>query len=99
MKLKEYWQSKSLSQRIRLCIIIVLMITFAFFLIKGNFFDNKDIPPETSQSDSSVVSSELETDEDTAVGFFQSGWVDIAILITLIIVYGIIKYIKTRKWR
>lgn len=37
--LKNYWAGKSVRQRIYLCIVMVLLLTFLFFVVKGNTFD------------------------------------------------------------
>lgn len=43
MKLYNYFSSKSIGQRIRLIIAFVALLTFCFFIIKGNIFDKKQI--------------------------------------------------------
>lgn len=47
----KYFTAKSVKQRIYVIIAFFLLAVFAFFFIKGNFFDNRNAP-QTSQSES-----------------------------------------------
>lgn len=101
MKLREYWQKKTLKQRIYLCIGLGLILTFLFFVIKGNFFDNR-IPdnPQISQSESSDREQEnSESESNDSNPQFHINWLDIGILAALFTAYGIHKHREKKKER
>ncbi|MGN0679588.1 MAG: hypothetical protein ACI4JS_07995 [Oscillospiraceae bacterium] len=80
MKFKEYWQKKTIKQRVCFCVVVVLMLIFAIFIIKGNFIDNN-----VSDSSHNVGFQSSWTD-----------WIDVGILVVLLIAYGIYKYHTTK---
>ncbi len=45
-KLYNSFMGKSVKQRIFICIIAVVLLTFLFFIIKANIFD---VPPDTAE--------------------------------------------------
>ncbi len=84
-RLKSYWESKSVRQRIYLCIVLVLILMFAFFVVKGNIFDKlSSTPPQ----DSSKASDEIH---------FHISWIDIGVLAAVFGAYGIHKYREKKK--
>lgn len=100
---KENFAKKTIRQKILFCIGTALILTFTFFLIKGNFFDK-----HTTQTD--VVSQSEETSgenysdsENTQTSQTQNNtsgfhinWVDIGILLALCTAYGVHKF-RTKK--
>lgn len=94
--LKNYWAGKSVRQRIYLCIVMVLLLTFLFFVVKGNTFD-KLVP--TSQQTS--VSQSADNGEDSAETVeeihFHISWIDIGVLGAVFAAYGIHKYRQKKK--
>ena len=64
MKLYNYFSSKSIGQRIRLIIAFVALLTFCFFIIKGNIFDKKTDTPNQATSQTEII--EVTTSEATA---------------------------------
>lgn len=97
-KLKE----KTIPQKIRICIGLTLVLTFIFFVIKGNFFDERTVAPpqETSQSENSGESSppqeETNAPSESKVRFNIS-WLDIGILAALFTAYGVHKYREKKR--
>lgn len=103
MKLREYWNKKTLKQRIYLCMGIVLVLTFFAFFIKGNFIDPKssDAPQaETSySSDTSSTSEETQTSESGGFKLSDIPWIDLGVLAALFTAYGIHKYREKKRER
>lgn len=104
VKLKESFESKTIPQRIRICIGLTLVITFIFFVIKGNFFDTRTTtapPQETSQSADSVDGSSPPQEESNAQSDskvrFNISWLDIGILAALFTAYGVHKYREKKR--
>lgn len=106
VKLKESFASKTIPQKIRICIGLTLVITFIFFVIKGNFFDERTAAPspETSQISQSTESSGdgSPPQEDTSTQssgkvHFNISWLDIGILAALFTAYGIHKYREKKR--
>lgn len=100
MKLREYWNKKTLKQRIYLCIGMVLVLTFFAFFIKGNFIDNRvsDVPKaETSQSSDS--DEETQAAENSGFELSDIPWIDLGILAALFTAYGIHKYREKKRER
>lgn len=50
-KLFDYFNSKSIKQRIAICVVLTAMLTLTFFVIKANLFD---IPVEKSSEQSDL---------------------------------------------
>lgn len=50
-KLLDYFKSKSVKQRIAICVVLAAMLTLLFFIIKANFFDIPAENPSAEQSD------------------------------------------------
>lgn len=107
VKLKESFESKTIPQRIRICIGLTLVITFIFFVIKGNFFDTRTTtapPQETSQSADNGESSPPSQEESNAQSDskdskvrFNISWLDIGILAALFTAYGVHKYREKKR--
>ena len=94
--LKNYWAGKSVRQRIYLCIVMVLLLIFIFFVVKGNTFDKlTSTPPQTSVSQSS--DSGEDSDEPVEEIHFHISWIDIGILGAVFVAYGIHKYREKKK--
>ena len=95
-RLKEYWAGKSVRQRIYLCIVLVLLLIFLYFIVKGNTFDKlTSTPPQTSISQTSESGEEnIETAEEI---HFHISWIDIGILTVVFGAYGIHKYREKKK--
>lgn len=102
-KLKESFASKTIPQKIRICIGITLVLTFIFFVIKGNFFDTR--AQEASQISQSAESSEesAHPQEETTTPqsdnklHFNISWLDIGIMAALFTAYGVHKYREKKR--
>lgn len=100
--IKENFAQKTIRQKIRFCIMILLLLTFLFFLIKGNFFDVRESPTsETSQSSYSGESYEDSKEEQSTQSsnkvHFQINWIDIGVLAVLCTAYGVHKYREKKR--
>lgn len=87
IKLRDYWSKKSLKQKILLCIGLILVLTFIFFFVKGNFLDRQAAADNTT----SVSQSESRTEPEAEIQF-RINWIDIGILAVLFGAYGIHKF-------
>lgn len=97
-----YFTAKSVKQRIYVIIAFSLLAVFAFFFIKGNFFDNRNVP-QTSQSEiadsgDSGDNSQAEEAEQSAPHFTIS-FFDCIALIGLIGVFVIVRIRRKLKMR
>lgn len=103
MKLREYWQKKTLKQRIYLCVGLGFILIFLFFVIKGNFFD-KSVPnnlgnsqTETSQFEGGESATDDTSQDTDSKIHFRVNWIDIGVLTVLFTAYGIHKYREKKK--
>lgn len=104
MKLYNYFSSKSIGQRIRLIIAFVALLTFCFFIIKGNIFDKKTDTPNQATSQTEII--EVTTSEATAEvtqttepPSFHISLIDVGILIAVITAYTIHKLRERKRER
>lgn len=100
LKLREYWNKKTLKQRIYLCVGIVLALFFLLFFIKGNFIDShiSDVTKlETSQS--SDPNEKAQTAESGGFDLSDIPWIDLGVLAALFTAYGIHKYREKKRER
>lgn len=94
-----YFTAKSVKQRIYVIIAFSLLAVFAFFFIKGNFFDNRNVPQTSqSESDDSGDTSQAEEAEQSAPHFTIS-FFDCIALIGLIGVFVIARIRRKLKMR
>ena len=94
--LKNYWSGKSVRQRIYLCIVMALLLTFLFFVVKGNIFDK--LVPTSQQASVSQSSDNGEDSAETVEEIhFHISWIDIGILVVVFGAYGIHKYREKKK--
>lgn len=84
-RLYNAFMSKSVKQRIIICIVITALLTLLFFVIKANFFD---IPLETS-----------EETQQTERPQFHISLVDIGLLLAAVAAFSIHKIREKRKQR
>lgn len=84
-RLYHAFMSKSVKQRIIICIVITVLLTLLFFVIKANFFD---IPLETS-----------EETQQTERPQFHISLVDIGLLLAAVAAFSIHKIREKRKQR
>ncbi len=84
-KLYNTIMSKSVKQRIFICIVAVVLLTFLFFIIKANIFD---MPPDTAEGA-----------EPTDRPQFHISFVDIGLLVAVTGAYVIHKIREKRKQR
>lgn len=110
-----YITEKPVKQRIYIVIAIVFLLFFAFFLIKGNFFDNRlpdnseNTHTEMSQSESgesvtSDTSNESvtgDTSQSTNEGGpkFHISLIDMVVLLAIIAIFVVKKIREKRKHR
>lgn len=106
VKLKESFAKKTIRQKIRICIGLSLLVTFIFFVIKGNFFDTRTSPQpsELSQvadtTDSGEESSPPQEESNAQSSgnvSFHINWLDIGILAALLTAYGAHKYREKKR--
>lgn len=104
MKLYNYFISKSIGQRIRLIIAFVALLTFCFFIIKGNFFDKKTDTPNQDTSQTEII--EATTSESTAEVTqtaeplsFHISIIDVGILVAVVAAYTIHKLRERKRER
>lgn len=102
-KIKENFARKTIRQRIHICIGISLLLIFLFFIIKGNFFDAREVPASAvSQSADSGESSDSSSEEqgtqnsDNRVRF-HINWIDLGALAALCTAYGVHKYREKKR--
>lgn len=99
--IKENFAKKTIQQKIRFCIMLLLLLTFLFFLIKGNFFDVRELPTsETSQSSYSGESNEDSREQSTQSSnkvHFHINWIDIGVLTLLCTAYCVHKYREKKR--
>ncbi len=92
-----YFIAKSVKQRVYVIIAFTLLAFFAFFFIKGNFFDNRNVPQtsqsESDESDDSGDTSQAEEAEQSAPHFTIS-FFDCIALIGLI---GVFVFARIRR--
>lgn len=101
VKFGRYFSEKSTKQKVLFVIGALLLATFVFFFIKGNFFDNRSVSNETSQmcSDNTSQSDDEQQNAPATTAKFHIGFIDIVILLALIAVYVIRIIIKRRNNR
>lgn len=98
-----YFIAKSVKQRIYVIIAFTLLAFFAFFFIKGNFFDNRNVP-QTSQSesaesgDSGDTSQTVQETEQSAPHFSISIF-DFLALVGLLGIFGFKRLQRKLKMR
>lgn len=97
----DYFAEKSTKRKILFVIGVLLLAAFVFFFIKGNFFDNRNVSNETSQTCSDGTSQNEDGSQNTPAtkAKFHIGFIDIVILLILIAVYVIRLIIKRRNNR
>lgn len=87
----EYFTAKSGKQRVLFVIAALLIAVFAFFFIKGNFFDNKKVPAdETSIGDTSQAEEsggDNSPPEQSGDIKFRISFFDLGILLVVIIFF------------
>lgn len=101
-KFKENFAKKTMRRKILFCIGLSLLLTFLFFVIKGNFFDVRTVPQtETSLSaDNSENSDSLQEQTTQAQDdkvHFHINWIDVGILAALCAAYGVHKYREKKR--
>lgn len=84
-RLYNAFMSKSVKQRIIICIVITVLLTLLFFVIKANFFD---IPLETA-----------EETQQTERPQFHISLVDMGLLLAAVAAFSIHKIREKRKQR
>lgn len=96
-----YFSEKSTKQKVLFVIGVLLLAAFVFFFIKGNFFDNRNVSNETSQTCSDGTSQNEDAPQNTpaTTAKFHIGFIDVVILLALIAVYVIRIIIKRRNNR
>lgn len=92
-KLYAYITGKSVKQRICICIVLTVMLTFVVFTIKGSFIDKPPQTPNTSMSESAENSEEPPNEPPK----FHISLVDSGILLGAIAVYSVHKIREKRK--
>lgn len=103
--IKENFAQKTIRQKIRICIVLVLLLTFLFFVIKGNFFDTQanisDAPTSTSQTsdDESSYNEEPSAPRAKNKVRININWIDVGILGVLCIAYGVHKFREKKRER
>lgn len=98
----KYFGEKSTKQKILFVIGALLISTFVFFFIKGNFFDNRGgASSEMSQTYSEGTSQDEGSTQNAPekATKFHIGIIDIVILLVLIAVYVVRLIIKKRNNR
>lgn len=80
--LYNYFKSKSIKQRIAICFVVIAMLVFLFFVIKGNLYD---IPTESQDT------------EQSGSPQFHVSLVDMGVLAAVIIAYISHKIHEKRK--
>lgn len=101
MKLYDYFSNKSIGQKIRLIIAFVALLTFCFFIIKGNIFDKKTDISNTSTSQTEIIEvttseSASEVTQTTEPPSFHISIIDVGLLVAVVSAYTIHK-IRERK--
>ncbi len=91
-----YFGKKTTKQKVLFVIGLLLIAVFAFFFIKGNFFDNKRTANESGSSYSEGTSQDGDTAQTAPdkQPKFHVGIVDIVIIIAIIAAYVIRTIIK-----
>lgn len=102
-KINAYITGKSVKQRISICIVLTVMLTFLFFTVKANFFDNSE-PPQTSVSEYAEHTdnaAEDGTEDGAAENYeppkFHISLIDVGVLLSVIVAYSIHKIREKRK--
>lgn len=106
MKLYNYFLSKSIGQRIRLIIAFVALLTFCFFIIKGNIFDKKTDTPNQATSQTEIIeittseaTVEVTQTQTTEPLSFHISIIDVGILVAVVTVYSIHKLRERKRER
>lgn len=100
-KIYAYITGKSVRQRVCICIVLTVMLTFLFFTVKANFFDKPDTPQASASeySESDDTTSEETTADDYEPPAFHVSLIDIGVLLAVIAAYSIHKLREKRKRR
>lgn len=98
-----YFIAKSVKQRVYAIIAFTLLTVFAVFFIKGNFFDNRNVP-QTSQSESaesgdSVDTSQTAQEAEQSAPHFSISIFDFIALFGLLGVFGFKRLQRKLKMR
>lgn len=104
-KIHTYITGKSVRQRICICIVMAVMLTFLFFTVKANFFDNPE-PPQTSVSEYAEHTdnaAESGTEDSIAENYeppkFHISLIDVGVLLAVIAAYSIHKIREKKRQR
>lgn len=93
-----YFIAKSVKQRVYVIIAFTLLAFFAFFFIKGNFFDNRNVPQtsqsESAESDDSGDTSQTAQETKQSAPHFTISFFDCIALIGLI---GVFVFARIRR--
>lgn len=93
-----YFIAKSVKQRVYVIIAFTLLAFFAFFFIKGNFFDNRNVPQtsqsESAESDDSGDTSQTAQETEQSAPHFTISFFDCIALIGLI---GVFVFARIRR--
>lgn len=100
-----YFTGKSVKQRICICIVLSVMLTFLFFIVKANFFDKPE-PSQMSVSeydDDTDNAAESETEDGTPENYeppkFHISLIDVGVLLGVIAAHSIHKIREKKKQR
>lgn len=96
-KLKAYWNSKSVKQRVYICIALLAMLMLTFFTVKGNFFDKSNAPPGSVSASSEVSESNGETADESEPPSFHISLIDAGVLLAVIGAYSVHKIREKKK--
>lgn len=101
-KIKENFAKKTIRQKIYFCIGITMLLIFLFFIIKGNFFDKREIPSSEVSQSASAESGESSDEEQSTQNsdnrvHLHISWIDIGALAALCTVYGVHKYREKKR--
>lgn len=100
----DYFTAKSVKQRIGAIIAFILLLIFAVFLIKGNFFDKRH---KTYESDRQTSASDISQNEESTADNsntekssdvkFNISFIDMGILMVVITFFAVHKFREKRK--
>jgi len=104
MKPYNYFSRKSIGQRIRLIIALVALLTFCFFIIKGNFFDNTADTTNQAASQAEIIevtTSEAtsEVTQTTEPPSFHVSIIDVGLLVAVVTAYAVHKMRERKRER
>lgn len=90
-KFYAYITGKTVKQRICICIVLTVMLTFAFFFVKANFFDKPNSPPVISEYSKNSDSADGNAAENYEPTIFHISLIDTGVLLAVIAAYSVHK--------